>query len=114
MFTCTEDKLADVCLLHLQNVCDLAVGVIERFTQNIRSTFCGREFLKEHLDRELQCFSALGTESGIAAGVHRFGKPRADVSFVARVGRLSKIDAESCGYLGQECGWIVNRPPICR
>ena len=37
MFTGTGDKLADVCLLHLQDVGDLAVGVIERFTQNMES-----------------------------------------------------------------------------
>ena len=42
MFTGTGDKLADVCLLHLQDVGDLAVGVIERFTQNIRGTIVGQ------------------------------------------------------------------------
>jgi hypothetical protein len=47
MFTGTGDELADVCFLHLQDVRDLAVGVVECFTQNIRGAFPGRKFLKK-------------------------------------------------------------------
>src|SRR5438128_1493701 len=35
VFTRTGDELADVCFLHLQDVRDLTVGVIECFAQNI-------------------------------------------------------------------------------
>jgi hypothetical protein len=47
MFTGTGDELADVCFLHFQDVRDLAVGVVECFTQNIRGAFAGRKFLKK-------------------------------------------------------------------
>ena len=91
MFAGTGDELADVCFLHLQDVRDLVVGVIECFAQNICGAFCRREFLKEQKDRKLQCFTALRTYSGIDAGVHRFGKPRPDVGFAARVGGLDRL-----------------------
>ena len=64
------------------------VGVIECFAQNICGTFCGREFLKQYKDRKFECFTPLRTDSRIATGVHRFGKPGPDVSFAARVGGL--------------------------
>jgi hypothetical protein len=48
-------------LLPFQDVGDLAVGIIERFAQNICGTFCGREFLKQHQNRKLQRFAALRT-----------------------------------------------------
>ena len=88
VFTGAGDELADVCFLHLQYVRDLVVGIIECFAQNICGTFCGREFLEEQQDRKLQCFTALRTYSGIAAGVHWFGKPGPDVGFAARVSGL--------------------------
>jgi hypothetical protein len=58
MFPGAGDELTDVCFLHLQDLRDLAVGVIECFAQNICGTFCGRESLKEQHDRKLQCFTA--------------------------------------------------------
>src|SRR5215469_18108902 len=35
------DELADVRFLHLQDVCDLVVRIVECFAQNICGTFCG-------------------------------------------------------------------------
>jgi hypothetical protein len=52
MFTGTGDELAAVCLLHLQDVGDLVVRVIECLSQNICGAFRGREFLKEQQDRK--------------------------------------------------------------
>jgi hypothetical protein len=58
VFTATGDELANVCFLHMQDICDLAVAVIKCFAQNICCTFTGREFLKEQQDRKLQCLPA--------------------------------------------------------
>ena len=83
MLTGTGDKLASVCLLQLQDVRDLAMGVIERFTQNICGALSGREFFKEHKHREPQRFTALRSYAGIRADVRWFGKPSPDVGFAA-------------------------------
>jgi len=59
MLTGTGDELAGACFLYLQDACDLAVGVIERFAQNICGALCGREFFKQHEYSELQSFTVL-------------------------------------------------------
>ena len=93
MFAGTGNYLAGVCFLYLQDVCDLAVRVVERFTQNICGPLCRRELLKEHQDGEFQRFGALRTQGGVGGCVHGFWQPFSDVSFATRTGRLDKIDA---------------------
>src|SRR5215470_10185790 len=113
VFTSAANELADVCFLRLQDGRDLVVGVIERLAQNICGAFCGREFLKKQQNRKFKCFAALRTYSGIAACVHRFGKPNPDVSFAARVCGLDKVDTQSCGCRRQICGRVHYRVAIC-
>lgn len=62
----------NVRFLHLKNVGDLTIWIIERLSKNIRCSFCRTDFLKEHQDGELQRFAAFGTQSRVGAGVDRF------------------------------------------
>ena len=55
------DELPGVCLLDLQNVCDLTVGIVERFAQNVCGPLCRRQLLKQQEDCKPQCFAALRT-----------------------------------------------------
>src|SRR5260370_41128280 len=48
----------------------------------------------------------------MAAGVHRFGKPRANVGVSPRLGALGEIDTHSRSCRGQECRRVLNHAAI--
>src|SRR5215469_8688447 len=114
MFAGTRDDLAGVSFLHVQDLRDLAVRVIESFTQDVSRTFCGRESLEQEQDRKLQCLSAFRTYYRIAAHVDRFGKPSVDIGFATCMSGLGEVYTQSCGCRGEKRGRVFNNTPIRR
>lgn len=111
VFSSATDELAHVGLLQLKNLGNMTVCIVERLSKNIGCPFGRRELLKQQKNRELQGLATFGSEVGVVAG-DRVRKPGAHAGFMARAGRLRKINGQTCCCSGEESGGILNRTTV--
>lgn len=78
--------------LDIEHIGDSTIGVVEGFRQHESRPLGRREPLQYHEHRGLQCLGVFGAEQRIGAGVHRLGKPWADIGFATRTRGLRGVD----------------------
>ena len=87
--SCPAVQLAGVGFRGLQDLCDVAVAVGERFAQHERGAFIGAQPLQygEQRDRHrVALFDGFQRAECAVAGGHRFGQPRAGVALAPAAG----------------------------
>lgn len=109
-----RDDLPGVRFLHVQNVRDVAVGVVERLSEYVRSSLGGRESAEQNECAERQRLRSFGTRGLVRAWIGRLGRPRRHHGLAAGPRRLPQVDREPDGRRREECHGIAHGAPIRR
>lgn len=107
-----SDELAGVRFTESKDVRDLAIRVVESFTENVRDSFPGRESLQQQQDGTLQRFAPFRSQFGVGAVVHRLREPGRDIRFAAQAGGLGEVDGQSRRRRRQVCRCVQDDATI--
>jgi hypothetical protein len=105
-------ELPGVCLAEGEDLRDLPVRVVERFSQQVGGTFGGRQLLEQDAHRELERFALLRLERGIGCLVDRVDKLRFGVHLSAGPGGLGDVDRQPRRCRGEERGGVSHLGPV--
>ncbi len=97
MATGAGDELAGVRFLDFEDFGDAAVGIVERFAEDIGGAFLGIQLFEKDEDGEFERLGPFGAESGVGGGVDGFREPRTDVGLATGAGGLVGGEGEAGG-----------------
>ena len=105
--------LPRVGLFKPEDVRDVAVWVIERFSKNVGCSLRRRQFLQQQQDPCLEPLGSFRSQARISVGIGSFRQPGSDVRLSPRACRLHDVDRQSCRCGHEECLGVPNLAAVC-
>ena len=93
---------------------DVAVGIVERFSEDVRGSFGRRQPLQQQANPTCQRLASFSSRLRVGAHVDRFRQPGFDARFPARACRLHDVDRQPFRGRREERRRIAHHAAICR